>query len=484
MLKIKGITKRWVINTLGVIITLLVMIAVSASVAIRNSYYDMVSTTLNSRSSDLVLTYFNLYTGTQGDNFAAGAREFIENFADKDIMEVWIIDRNGRVILSSSGFEIDDNVPIPDYDLALNSKLGQGQWTGRLSTGEKVMSLTTVLINTEGQKSGAVRYLISLEDVDNQLFILISVIFASCFAAISLVVFSGMFFIRSIIRPIRNISRTAKAIASGDLDAQIEDYLYEDEIGELCQTINHMATELRESENIKNDFISTISHELRTPLTAIKGWGETLLQVGDTDAALTKRGMEVIISEVSRLSGIVEELLDFSRMQSGRMKLRYEKIDVLAELDETVFTFRERAAREGIELIYNVPHVPTPMSADANRIKQVFVNILDNALKYTEQGGKVTVLAEIKNSVTLNISVIDTGCGIPSENLPRVKEKFYKTDYSVRGSGIGLAVADEIVKLHGGALDIDSILGEGTTVTVYLPIDEITAEEERGTLNG
>ncbi len=142
--------------------------------------------------------------------------------------------------MSSSGFEIDDNVPIPDYDLALNSKLGQGQWTGRLSTGEKVMSLTTVLINTEGQKSGAVRYLISLEDVDNQLFIIISVIFTSCLAAISLVVFSGMFFIRSIIRPIRNISRTAKAIAAGDLDAQIEDYLYEDEIGELCQTINHM----------------------------------------------------------------------------------------------------------------------------------------------------------------------------------------------------------------------------------------------------
>jgi signal transduction histidine kinase len=394
-----------------------------------------------------------------------------------------VIDGSGKVIVSSSGFDVSSDSSMPDYTDAINSKLERGEWTGRLDSGEKVMAMSSMITLSDGQQHGAVRYIISLEDIDNQLFLVVFLIVLGCIFALLLVVTSGMFFIRSIIKPIRNISTTAKLIAGGDLDARIDNYLHKDEIGELCETINHMAGELSESEKIKNDFISTISHELRTPLTAIKGWGETLLQVGDTDAALTKRGMGVIISEVSRLSGIVEELLDFSRMQSGRMNLRIEKIDVLAELDETVFTFKERAVSDGIEMIYNAPHIPTPMDADADRIRQVFINILDNALKYTEQGGKITVFAELENPTRLNISISDTGCGIPTEYLPKVKEKFYKINNSVRGSGIGLAVADEIVKLHGGILSIDSILGEGTTVTVTLPVDEVVFEEERGFLN-
>lgn len=225
-----------------------------------------------------------------------------------------------------------------------------------------------------------------------------------------------------------------------------------------------------------------ISHELRTPLTAIKGWGETLLQVGDTDPTLLSKGMQVIIDESGRLTGIVEELLDFSRMQNGKLSMRMEKIDVLAELDDAVFVFRERALREGIELIYNVPHLPAPMNGDANRIKQVFVNILDNAFKYTEQGGKVIVVANITNT-TLEIMVGDTGCGIPEGDLPHVTEKFYRSNVSARGSGIGLAVVDEIVKLHHGTLKINSVVGEGTTVSVLFTIDPVVLPDERSSQN-
>ncbi len=325
-----------------------------------------------------------------------------------------------------------------------------------------------------------VGYILSLDNINNQLKSVISIIILCCVFTLVLVVVSGMIFIRSIIKPIRDIGITAKLIAEGNYNARINHNNHNDEITELCEIINNMAGELSETERMKNDFISTISHELRTPLTAIMGWGETILQIGDTDAALTKRGMGVIISEVTRLSGMVEELLDFSRMQSGRMDLHIEKIDVLAELDETVFAFKERAVSEGIELVYNAPHLPTPMDADADRIRQVFINILDNSLKYTEQGGKITVFADIKNVTSLNISISDTGCGIPTEYLPKVKEKFYKVNNSVRGSGIGLGVADEIVKLHGGSLTIDSILGEGTTVSINFVIDEVILDEERG----
>ena len=167
---------------------------------------------------------------------------------------------------------------------------------------------------------------------------------------------------------------------------------------------------------------------------------------------------------------MVEELLDFSRMQNGKMQLNKSKIDVLAELDDAVFTLKDRAVREGLEVIYNVPHLPLPMYGDAARIRQVFVNLLDNAIKYNEHGGKVIILAEIKAD-KLVIFFTDTGCGISPENIPRVTAKFFRANMSVHGTGIGLAVADEIIRMHNGEMEINSVVGEGTTVTVTLPVE-------------
>ena len=243
-----------------------------------------------------------------------------------------------------------------------------------------------------------------------------------------------------------------------------------------------MLNEVSATDKIKNDFISTVSHELRTPLTAIKGWGEMLRELGPDDIELTKRGTDIIISESERLSQLVEELLNFSRLQNGTLSLRLEKIDVLAELDETIFVFKERSKRDGIELTYSAPDLPAPMMADPNRIKQVFVNILDNAFKYTEQGGMVSVEAFIDDE-KLIIQVLDTGCGIAQEDLPNVKMKFYKANIQVRGSGIGLAVVDELIKMHNGTLDIQSKLGIGTTVTIVLPIEKVVIEDNVNLIN-
>jgi signal transduction histidine kinase len=162
-------------------------------------------------------------------------------------------------------------------------------------------------------------------------------------------------------------------------------------------------------------------------------------------------------------------------MQNGNMTLRLEKIDVLAELDEAVFVFKERSKRDGIDIKYNAPEIPAPMMGDANRIKQVFVNVLDNAFKYNKQGGFVDVEAVVDDGV-LTINFSDTGCGITPEDLPNVKKKFYKANLQVRGSGIGLAVVDEIIKLHNGVFEINSQVDVGTTVTIVLPIEKVNIE--------
>ncbi|MBQ8027625.1 MAG: HAMP domain-containing histidine kinase [Clostridia bacterium] len=470
MKRISGISKRWFFGTFCVIAGIILVFAVSAVFLIFNYYYNYVEMTLDSRASDLVNSYFSQYIGSNDETFVSGAINFVEDFSDKDIMEVWVIDRNGKPIVSSSGFDIDSESVMPDYELAKNSDTDKGKWTGRLSTGEKVMAITAMIPNVKGEYAGAVRYICSLEDVESTLLFITLFIFLIAAIVLLLVLASGRFFIRSIVRPVLQVNATAEKIAKGDLTARVNTGGMHDEIDQLCVTFNNMADELSQTESLKNDFISTISHELRTPLTAIKGWGETIVQLGDSDPETTSKGMLVIISESQRLSDMVEELLDFSRMQNGKMQLNKSKIDVLAELDDAVFTLKDRAVREGLEVIYNVPHLPLPMFGDAAKIRQVFVNLLDNAIKYNEHGGKVIILAEIRGD-ELVIFFTDTGCGISPENIPRVTAKFFRANMSVHGTGIGLAVADEIIKLHNGTMQINSVLGEGTTVTVTLPID-------------
>ena len=228
---------------------------------------------------------------------------------------------------------------------------------------------------------------------------------------------------------------------------------------------------------MKNDFISSVSHELRTPLTAIKGWGETVKMSIGTDEALVKRGIDVVLSEADRLSGLVEELLDFSRMETGRLSVVSQPLNISELLTESVDMYIELARQQGIELVFTRPAEDVTVLGDPNRLKQVFINIIDNAVKYTEKGGQVLV-DQITEEGCVRITVKDTGVGIPAQDIDRVKEKFYKANKTVRGSGIGLAVADEIIKQHKGLLFLESTEGVGTTVTIVLPFTENTDEPE------
>lgn len=474
--KVSGITAKWLKNFVMVSVIIVSVVSLIVGLLVRWYYYNSVSLSLESMDTNLVRNYFSAYLNTTEEQFRNGALKFIDEFSEKDKMEVWVINENGKPIASSSGFGIAENPVMPDYAEVFTSNKDIGQWIGKNDYGEKVMALSVPLgTNADGEYSSqaAVRYIVSLEAIESQLLVLYFYIFIAAVVIILLVFVSGMYFIRSIVVPMEELSKTVNKVASGDYTARVRYSEGNDEISSLCNNINLMLEEISGMDRMKNDFISTISHEIRTPLTAVKGWGETLLQIGEKDPVMLQKGLEVIISESARLSELVEELLDFSRMQNGALKMKKEKIDILAELDETVFVFRDRSVREGIDFVYTAPEEPAPMFGDPNRIKQVFTNILDNALKYTEQGGRVTVNAVIAPDGYLNIYFVDTGCGISPEDLPKVKEKFYKTSINYRGSGIGLAVADEIIKLHDGEIQITSTLGEGTNVRIILPLERV-----------
>ena len=462
---VKGIARRWFVNTIGIVFVILVIFIASLSITVQSSVYSGIETSITGRVDEL-LNWLSVSSGGYvTSEFNAITRDYIENyFQDKDKMEIMALSRTGQVLITSTGFEPDQQ-PMPDYDLALQSEDGTGNWIGQLNTGEKVMAITRAVRDEDGALVGSIRYVVSLERADQQMaFVVIILVLAGLFILL-LLTFSGVYFIRSILVPVKRISASAKQLAQGDFDVRVEKSK-DDELGQLCDAVNDMAGELGAAERMKNDFISSVSHELRTPLTAIKGWAETLRLGADQETA--EKGMTVIIRESARLSGLVEELLDFSRLQSGRMRLSAARLDILAELDEAVYLFTDRARTERKELTYEENTSLSPVYGDRDRLRQVFVNIIDNALKYTQAGGVITVSSREAMGY-VEVTVSDTGCGIPAQHLPNVKKKFYKANQLVRGSGIGLAVADEIVSLHGGTLGIESQEGVGTVVTIRLP---------------
>lgn len=469
---VRGITRRWIVNSLTVIVLVLVTLVTILSVMMQQYVYNSIQSQLKGRSEEAG-SLFSGYTEQATQHFYTSARSYIENFTAKNEMEAMAVDQNGQVFITSTGFAPDNNQEMPDYTAALQDENGMGVWVGHLNTGEKAMAVTKVIFGDNDGVVGALRYVVSMEKADRQVLLIIGLLALGCILIISFIVFSNLYFMKSIVTPIRQIGATAKRIAQGDFNARIQKS-NDDEIGQLCDNINDMAVELGAAEKLKNEFISSVSHELRTPLTAIKGWAETL-QGGGMDSGTYEKGMNVIIRESERLSGLVEELLDFSRMQNGRMTLMMEKIDLLAELGEAVYMFSDRAEAEHKFLLYEEPAMLSPVLGDINRLRQVFVNIIDNALKYTAEGGTVEITAKEQTGF-IRVVISDNGCGIPAEHLPNVKKKFYKANQTVRGSGIGLALADEIMKLHGGQLDIESHENVGTAVTITIPV----LEEEDG----
>lgn len=471
----KGITKRWMLNTLSVILTIIISIVVCLIFLVTYLFQSSVEQSLSAASSELSLV-FSGYTSDSSTSFASSARDYVENFKKKEQMEVMVINSTGRVVMTSTGFIPSDDTKLTDFDQAKQSSDGFAFWNGKLISGESAMSVTRIISNDSGTVVGAIRYIVSMDPVNSRILLVSGLIIALGLVIISLVIISGLTFIRSIVKPIRNLSLIAAQIAHGDFSASEKiEHKYDDEIGDLCDAVSDMAKDLQTTEQMKNDFISRVSHELRTPLTAIKGWAETmqLSERGKLDRKTFDKGMGVIIKESTRLTSIVEELLDFSRIQSGRMVLMNEKLDILAEFDETIYMLKERAVKEGKHLLYDEPEaVYPPVYGDRNRLKQVFLNVIDNALKYTPKGGVVAaqVIYSKDEPDIIKIVITDTGCGISAEDLPKVKEKFYKANQTVRGSGIGLAVADEIMNLHNGSLDIESGEGVGTTVTLTFPV--------------
>jgi len=253
----------------------------------------------------------------------------------------------------------------------------------------------------------------------------------------------------------------------------------------------HDVTELKHLERVRRDFVANVSHEIRTPLTAVRGYAETLRNGAISDPERALKFLDVIERHSERLTRLTDDLLTLSDLELGRAAMRYGRASLVPAIDTAMDVVRAKAEKRGVRLQRDLPAQLPPFVADQDRVVQVLVNLLDNAVKYTEAGGSVTISATMAPSLRANgngsaregieIRVSDTGIGIPSQDLPRLTERFYRVDKArsrdLGGTGLGLAIVKHIVQAHEGLLKIESEVGRGTTVRVWLPNDRSLKED-------
>ncbi len=466
MKKISGLRRRWLMNTVGIVCALGLACVMTVTAVFASSFYSNMQSDLRYRAK-MTTTYFAEHLNQSYNEYYQSCITYAQTFEDRDHLELQFINARGQIVASSYGRWTGQSPTTQEIQKAITTRSVQPFVGKDPETGERIMAVSSPMIYSNGEVIGVLRYVTSTAVLDRQIITVAALGMLGLAVVALIMLFSSNYYIRSILKPVEEITEKAKRIAGGTYGIQIQNH-YSDEIGELAKTINELSSQVNRNEKMQAEFISSLSHELRTPLTVITGWSETLIGDENLDQD-TRRGMKIILREAKRLTEMVVDLLDFTRIQDGRMTLNVELTDIRGEFEDTVYMYGSRLEQEGIQLHYldNDDDIPE-ITCDPKRLRQVFLNILDNAAKHGGDGKRIEAsMCYDRDAVIVRIR--DFGPGIPEDEIPLVKKKFYKGSSKARGSGIGLAVCDEIVQMHGGELQLSNADGGGTLVTVILP---------------
>ncbi|MBW9152917.1 HAMP domain-containing sensor histidine kinase [Clostridium estertheticum] len=454
----RSIKTRLTVSYLILIILIVLIFEGILMISVKKYYNNTIENTLKNQA-EISSDFYKKYLADT--NILKASNDIIDNFSYLTNSQIQIVNTNGIVINDNKGVSSGIKIQSPDIDEALNGEIAIFKGTYK----ESIMVVSKSLISN-GRTVGVIRLITSMAKVNKLLtriyfaLALIGVIVILATAKLSIIMS------KTIIEPLKTVTNAANEMAKGKFSIRI-DKKYNDEVGIMADTLNYLSEEILKNEKLKNEFISSISHELRTPLTSIKGWALTLKRKEFTDEVKKTEALNIIVEESERLSLMVEDLLDLSRFQAGRITLHIDKIDISQILKNIIMEFQPRAQKSGIMLIYNIEETIF-IDGDKNRLKQVFINILDNALKFSSRGG-VVYIGQIEEKESLTITISDNGIGISEEDLKSITKKFYKGNSKKSGSGLGLAISNEIINLHKGDLVVSSDYGNGTKVEVKLP---------------
>ncbi|MDP5272710.1 sensor histidine kinase [Chengkuizengella axinellae] len=457
-----GIKKRIVTHYILVIFLTIALLEGIFLTFIHFYYYDGVEKILKNHAQ-VSSSYANRYMSLNSYNLDDSLQLIKDQFSYEGA-ELQVLDGQGRVLLTSSGIGLDEVIKTDDVMQALNGV--ETSWRGdHFLTNESVVAVSTPLFEAE-QPFAVLRFITSLENVNQTVYNIYAVSIGIGLIILFIIFLVSITLAKSIAKPINELTLASEKIAKGNFQSKIKE-TYIDEIGTLAKTFNTMADELTKNEKMKNEFISSISHEIRTPLTSIKGWSETISSGDLSDKQETMEGLHTIQDETERLIGLVEELLDFSRYQANSLTLNEKPFNLTALFKDVIFQMKTKTKDKHMKIRFHFDQ-DLLMIGDKNRLKQVLINLLDNAIKYSLE--ETTIIIEIEeNEQNVKFHIRDEGVGIDPSELPSVTKMFYQVDANQSGTGLGLAICQKIIELHQGSLHIESKKNEGTTVTVSLP---------------
>ncbi len=478
----RSLKSKLVFTHLVLVFIILLIFEIAFITGIKDYYYGNVELLLKNQ----INTALDIYDARLGDKSLENKAKFLlESDAIPDYVNAQIVDTSGNVIESTSRFPSDEKIVSNDYLDALGGNTSV--WYGRSEkTDEYIMTVSSPMYKND-YIYGVIRFASSLENVNEVLFDYYSYAISGGLLVLALAFVISLFLASRVVEPLVELKTVANNFARGDFNTKAS-VTSNDELGDLSEAFNYMAEEIKSTDDIKNEFISSISHEIRTPLTSIMAWSETLLEGGDEEEQTL--GLEIISKESKRLTGLVETLLDFSKLEAKRIVPEKEVFDIKELIDRTASQFLQVAKKNKITMNISSEKESLEFYGDKYRIKQVLINIIDNAIKHSYNGSDINIslylrkeseIADIidgdQNLEYIIIQIDDEGEGILPSQIDKLTDLFYKGNEKKSGSGIGLAVSKKIVDMHGGRLIFTPVNTGGTSVRVELPKIAIESEE-------
>ena len=426
MLHLEGLRKRVIKYYFIMIIITVALFEGLFMFYLQNYYYNSAKQSLISQATYTMDIYDGI--GMESTSFENKVYNIFEKgqINSNTNFTVEFIDKNNNVILDKYGIKTNKKYEYEDVNKALRGSSNLTPYTYTISgTNEHVMSIS-VPLRVNNQIEGAVRYSVSLRNIDNTILKLICFFISAGVIILIIAFLLSLRFAESLIRPLKNLKQFANELAQGNYNIKLKkEQLHDDEIADLVRTFEHMAFEIDKSRKLKEEFISSVSHELRTPLTSIKGWSETLGYEGIGKEELDL-GLGIIQDETERMISLVEDLLDFSRLSSDRIRLQIDMVDVTKLAKGVVAQMAVKANEKNITLLteFKTEEIVN-IQGDKNRLRQVLINLVQNAIKFTSEGGYVVVVVSQGEEFT-TFTVTDNGVGIKKENLNKVLDKFFQ----------------------------------------------------------
>ncbi|HEU5368233.1 MAG TPA: ATP-binding protein [Ktedonobacterales bacterium] len=485
---LRSLRAKFVLGYTLVALFAIAAISLAAVISVVVNFSRFQNDQLSVQASDLASQLGKAYTVNGGDWHKA-AFSVLPGAKDRPLSTLWLIDNQQQIILRPLQFEGDtqNSQTTSIIQSALVNALKGQEVRGTLpSTRSAYLGLNLEArpfvaepIRADGQASGKIVGALAVQAValrpGTPLFTdsIVQVLLLTVLGTAVVVALLGMLISRGVTRPLAQLTRAASSMAAGEYSQRVP-VRTKDEVGRLAVAFNEMAAaleqdvgELRRQEALRREMAANVSHDLATPLTAIQGFTEALLDGVIEDEHQREETLRVIAKEVVRLRRLVDDLGHLSRVESPRLLLDLAPTNLVTLVDETLAVLQPEFEAQSITA-RNLLGQQTPLAlADADKLTQVLLNLLDNALRYTPTGGEITISAAVETG-RVRVMVSDTGAGIAPEHIKRIFDRFYRADASrnaaTGGSGLGLAIVKAIIEAHGGAVGIDSTPGKGTTV--------------------